>query len=1712
MQPSEEKAKEAFDDDWDAEEEKPIDKSPDGRFLKFDEELGRGSFKTVYRGLDTETGVAVAWCELQESKLNKVERQRFREEAEMLKDLQHPNIVRFYDYWEGQDHAGKKKYIVLVTELMTSGTLKTYLKRFNRINIKVLKSWCRQILKGLSFLHSRNPPVIHRDLKCDNIFITGTTGSVKIGDLGLATLKNKSYAKSVIGTPEFMAPEMYEEQYDESVDVYAFGMCLLEMVTGEYPYAECQFPGQIYRKVTTGVKPECFKRIPQQYPEIREIIDRCIRVRRSERSTVKQLLADDFFMPEELIGIRVEIKNRDADLADTNTEIQMQLRVFDEKKRKQYRFKENEGLQFAFDIETDKAEEVVQQMIEQQHIPEEDTRMITKLIKDKVETFKRDREVRHAELKRQREEEERKQEEEAIRTEMQLRAKEKERLEREAAAKAAAAVLLEQQQQQPQQQPQQQQQQQQLQQQQPQQQQSQQQEQQQTQPQQQQPHQQLQQPQQSPQVQQQVTQPQEQSQLQQQQVSQRASEGEDHVDGQSSDARHKKAKKKVLVEVLSVSGDDSNQQPLVSCRLDTSHKTVTFQFAPDSDKPAVIAEKLLDQDCVTSAQVDVVVEQLEKVIEMINEDPIKAVGVKLISFIEPPQVANLTVDANQSSAASVPIANIDCSPANTQIIQQTAQQGAVNSTNNVMTNNQTPASISTQGPVADETLIPVSVKTTKSSRFSVTKSQLPINTSAPTTAKPNGAPQEIKGSVAPSSTASTQQPANAATATVPTTSTAVLQVSNNVASSTATSSRFKVEPVVLPDTSAALPTSFTSAVQEGTQMVETNRPSDTIIVPSTVMPSSSQVTPQVTVPQTVTQVSVPSASSPGSIVSVHTVVPMTTSVAPGIVAMPATQTLAQGVQNVLPSTTQALASAPVTALTQPPVALVAPTPIVTVATAPGVVNVKAPTSVIPQVPVATNIVQIAPLSNLPTTLPTLAQLDSELRKVSGVTAKPTVTSTPVAIIGAQGAAVAPLTNPSVTETSVTAAIVSGPVKSVPHTPLIQAERTHNLAGLNEKLIALSQKLQAEPLEETGMVVDIDETLSAPLPGIQTPGPFSTIAPVLAPGVVTPIPTVSPTATNAVAGVQQATITASTPIAAAVSTGTLSAGVLQVDTLNGLATALQKVIHLDQPTVGVVSESVLPVMPLTNGRQSPPLAQGQRPPTALQLVSVVDQPDQLPQTNLSTATRVPEVPGFFGIGLAAVPVSGLVSGVSGPEVSGVPVGASNFPEIDSVNGSLGITAVENVTPEQLKASVEAIQHMGQSSAARSGDDLTPLASALHLSSFAFPNSSEQPVVAPQFYTAASNNIDVNPAAMSTLENLETALSSTFGTHGRCPTLPQIANAVAVHQHRPGSATPTSSFPQATPMAYMLQQHYPSIAEDFQNRPPLSPLNGCTLAFHVGTPPAHFSEVGSQAGEPCSRDVLDHHPFSPTTSFGSEVDIQFDGDESDYDDDESMQTLMTRQRFELEALLERHRRELQQQRQKVRHSRMHNSLYSSVANGGWADGYLHGQKSLRNTSESMGSSPQMPPMHLPLQRSIIPHFGFNFNARNQVASVSLPASPPPMAEQNMQAFSQRDPLPHRHFMEARSSSGSRRPPSVDAALSRSKLVHPLAAAVGINGRAQPKLIAANPRVENMEYIQNGSVNSTASHTMATKAPVPSPVQLGGQSLQNVSKSSVNGSLPH
>ncbi|XP_067613932.1 serine/threonine-protein kinase Wnk isoform X5 [Eurosta solidaginis] len=373
-------------------DDEPVAMSPCGRFFKYDKEVGRGSFKTVYRGLDTETGVAVAWCELLDKQVKKSERTRFREEADMLKKLQHPNIVRFYTYWENS--VSRKKNIVLVTELMLSGTLKSYLKRFKKINPKVLKSWCRQILKGLHFLHTRPLPIIHRDLKCDNIFITGTTGSVKIGDLGLATLKNRSHAKSVIGTPEFMAPEMYEEHYDESVDVYAFGMCMLEMAVSEYPYSECKGPAQIYKKVISGIKPAALTKVED--PKVREIIEKCIELKKEDRPSCKELLNSEFF--EEDIGIRVEPTANEAFLSNPeNNIIEFRLRFLDPKKRSS-KHKENEAIQFEYDIKKDDCEQICQDMTKENIITEDDSRAVARMLKVQVFSLIKERMQRQTQI------------------------------------------------------------------------------------------------------------------------------------------------------------------------------------------------------------------------------------------------------------------------------------------------------------------------------------------------------------------------------------------------------------------------------------------------------------------------------------------------------------------------------------------------------------------------------------------------------------------------------------------------------------------------------------------------------------------------------------------------------------------------------------------------------------------------------------------------------------------------------------------------------------------------------------------------------------------------------------------------------------------------------------------------------------------------------------------------------------------------------------------------------------------------------------------------------------------------------------------------------------------------------------------------------------------------------------------------------------------
>ncbi|XP_052191938.1 probable serine/threonine-protein kinase WNK4 [Diospyros lotus] len=270
-----------------------VEKDPRGRYVRYNEILGKGAFKTVYKAFDEINGIEVAWNRV---RINDVLRapedlEKLYSEVHLLKALKHDNIIKFHEAWIDD----KKKTINMITELFTSGSLRQYRAKHKSVDMKAIKNWARQILLGVDYLHCHNPPIIHRDLKCDNIFVNGNHGEIKIGDLGLATIMQQPTAKSVIGTPEFMAPELYEEEYNELVDIYSFGMCLLEMVTLEYPYNECKNAAQIYKKVTSGIKPASLGKVND--PHVKNFIEKCL-LPASQRLPAKELLKDPFLQTE----------------------------------------------------------------------------------------------------------------------------------------------------------------------------------------------------------------------------------------------------------------------------------------------------------------------------------------------------------------------------------------------------------------------------------------------------------------------------------------------------------------------------------------------------------------------------------------------------------------------------------------------------------------------------------------------------------------------------------------------------------------------------------------------------------------------------------------------------------------------------------------------------------------------------------------------------------------------------------------------------------------------------------------------------------------------------------------------------------------------------------------------------------------------------------------------------------------------------------------------------------------------------------------------------------------------------------------------------------------------------------------------------------------------------------------------------------------------
>ncbi|PKA65878.1 Mitogen-activated protein kinase kinase kinase ANP1 [Apostasia shenzhenica] len=192
-------------------------------------ELGKGSYGAVYKARDIKTSelVAIKVISLSEGEEGYEE---IRGEIEMLQQCSHPNVVRYFGSYQGEE------YLWIVMEYCGGGSAADLMSVTEEpLNESQIAYICREALKGLAYLHSIFK--VHRDIKGGNILLT-EQGEVKLGDFGVAAQLTRTMSKrnTIIGTPHWMAPEVIQEsRYDGKVDVWALGVSAIEMAEGLPP-------------------------------------------------------------------------------------------------------------------------------------------------------------------------------------------------------------------------------------------------------------------------------------------------------------------------------------------------------------------------------------------------------------------------------------------------------------------------------------------------------------------------------------------------------------------------------------------------------------------------------------------------------------------------------------------------------------------------------------------------------------------------------------------------------------------------------------------------------------------------------------------------------------------------------------------------------------------------------------------------------------------------------------------------------------------------------------------------------------------------------------------------------------------------------------------------------------------------------------------------------------------------------------------------------------------------------------------------------------------------------------------------------------------------------------------------------------------------------------------------------------------------------------
>ncbi|ERF70625.1 Cytokinesis protein sepH [Endocarpon pusillum Z07020] len=240
--------------------------------------LGKGAFGSVYRALNWGTGETVAVKQIKLADLPKSELRVIMLEIDLLKNLDHPNIVKY------QGFVKTPETLNIILEYCENGSLHSISKNFGRFPENLVGLYMSQVLHGLLYLHEQG--VIHRDIKGANI-LTTKQGLVKLADFGVASRTTGLHESSVVGTPYWMAPEVIElAGATTASDIWSLGCTVIELLDGKPPYHKLQPMPALFRIVNDDHPP-----LPQgASPTVLDFLGQCFQKDPNLRVSARKLL------------------------------------------------------------------------------------------------------------------------------------------------------------------------------------------------------------------------------------------------------------------------------------------------------------------------------------------------------------------------------------------------------------------------------------------------------------------------------------------------------------------------------------------------------------------------------------------------------------------------------------------------------------------------------------------------------------------------------------------------------------------------------------------------------------------------------------------------------------------------------------------------------------------------------------------------------------------------------------------------------------------------------------------------------------------------------------------------------------------------------------------------------------------------------------------------------------------------------------------------------------------------------------------------------------------------------------------------------------------------------------------------------------------------------------------------------------------------------